>query len=153
MARLLPLNTPLYIILVMILYEHMKPIEHVLFQPICVLSHLMCACKHCNAGLHNIAYGPPMLFLRPARAPPIVENAGKARPRLFWKSSTSTATVLSEYQVGRKARFPRILMLVVYRFSTLFWETVGKLWDSVSVSQKSLKDTGDGRSSLSWLRF
>jgi len=26
----------------------MKPIEHVLFHPKCVLSHLMCACKHCN---------------------------------------------------------------------------------------------------------
>ena len=32
----------------MILYENMKPIEHVLLQPICVLSHLVCACKHCN---------------------------------------------------------------------------------------------------------
>ena len=31
----------------MILYENMKPIEHVLL-PICVLSHLMWACKHCN---------------------------------------------------------------------------------------------------------
>ena len=30
----------------MILYENMKPIEHVLLHPICVLSHLMCACKH-----------------------------------------------------------------------------------------------------------
>jgi len=44
----LPLNTPLYITLTMILYENMKPIEHVLLHPICVLSHLMCACKHCN---------------------------------------------------------------------------------------------------------
>jgi len=32
----------------MILYENMKPIEHVLLHPICVLSHLMCASKHCN---------------------------------------------------------------------------------------------------------
>jgi len=32
----------------MILYEDMKPIEHVLFHPKCLLSHLMCACKHCN---------------------------------------------------------------------------------------------------------
>jgi len=31
-----------------ILYEDMKPIEHVLLQQICVLSHLMCAGKHCN---------------------------------------------------------------------------------------------------------
>jgi len=32
----------------MILYEDMdmKPIEHVLLHPICVLSHLMCTCKH-----------------------------------------------------------------------------------------------------------
>jgi len=46
----LPLNTPLYVTLAMILYENMKPIEHVLL-PICVLSHLMCACKHCNIKL------------------------------------------------------------------------------------------------------
>jgi len=26
----------------------MKPFEHVLLHPICVLSHLKCACKHCN---------------------------------------------------------------------------------------------------------
>jgi len=26
----------------------MKPIEHVLLRAICVLSDLMCACKHCN---------------------------------------------------------------------------------------------------------
>jgi len=37
------LNTPLYMTLTMILYENMKPIEEVL-HPICVLSHLMCAC-------------------------------------------------------------------------------------------------------------
>jgi len=30
----------------MILYEDMKPIEHALLDPICVLSHLMCFCKH-----------------------------------------------------------------------------------------------------------
>ena len=49
LARL-PLRTPLYITLTMILYENMKPIEHVLL-PIFVLSHLMCACKHCNIKL------------------------------------------------------------------------------------------------------
>jgi len=31
--------------------EVMNPIEHVLLHPICVLSHLMCACKHCNIKL------------------------------------------------------------------------------------------------------
>jgi len=30
----------------MILYENMKPIEHVLLHPICVRSYLMCTCKH-----------------------------------------------------------------------------------------------------------
>jgi len=35
----------------MILYEHIKPIEHALLHPICVLFHLMCACKHCNVKL------------------------------------------------------------------------------------------------------
>ena len=45
----LPLNTTL----TMILYENMKPIEHVLLHPICVLSHLMCACKHCNVKLSS----------------------------------------------------------------------------------------------------
>jgi len=35
----------------MIVYENMKPIEHVLLHPICVLFHLMCACKHCNVKL------------------------------------------------------------------------------------------------------
>jgi len=45
------LNTPLYISLTMILYENTKPIEHALLHPIFVLSHLMCACKHCNAKL------------------------------------------------------------------------------------------------------
>ena len=29
----------------------MKPIEHVLLHPICVLSHLMCACRHCHMKL------------------------------------------------------------------------------------------------------
>jgi len=47
----LPLNTPLYITLTMILYENMKPIEHVLLHPICVLYHLMCACKDYNRKL------------------------------------------------------------------------------------------------------
>jgi len=28
----------------MILYENIKPIEHALLHPICVLSHLMSAC-------------------------------------------------------------------------------------------------------------
>ena len=42
------LNTPLYITLTMILYENMKPFEHALLHPICELSHLMCACKHCK---------------------------------------------------------------------------------------------------------
>jgi len=36
----------------MILHENMKPIEHVLLHQICVLSQLMCACKHCNVKLY-----------------------------------------------------------------------------------------------------
>jgi len=32
----------------MILCENIKPIEHVLLHPICVLSHLVCACKDCT---------------------------------------------------------------------------------------------------------
>jgi len=32
----------------MIYIEDMKLIEHVLLHPICVLSHLMCAWKHCS---------------------------------------------------------------------------------------------------------
>jgi len=47
----LPLNTPLCITLTIISYENMKPIEHVLLHLICVLSHLMCECKHCNVKL------------------------------------------------------------------------------------------------------
>jgi len=47
----LPLNTPLYITLTMVLYQTMKPIEHVLHHLICVLSHLLWACKHCNVKL------------------------------------------------------------------------------------------------------
>ena len=47
----LPLNTPMYMALTMILYENVKPIEHVLLHPIRVLSHLMRACKHCNVKL------------------------------------------------------------------------------------------------------
>jgi len=43
------LHTPLYITLTMILYKNMKPIEHLLLHPICVLSHLICACKYCSA--------------------------------------------------------------------------------------------------------
>ena len=46
----IPLNTPLYITLTMILYENMKPFEHVLLHPICALSHPMCACKHCKVS-------------------------------------------------------------------------------------------------------
>jgi len=37
-------NNIIHITLTMILYEDMKPIEHVLLHPICVFSHLMCAC-------------------------------------------------------------------------------------------------------------
>jgi len=44
-------NKSMYVTPTMILYEDMKPIEHVLHHPICVLSHLMCACKHCNVKL------------------------------------------------------------------------------------------------------
>jgi len=57
-----PLNTSLYIILTMILHENMKPIEHVLLHPICVLSHLMCAFKHCNVKSSFIWYGLIMHF-------------------------------------------------------------------------------------------
>jgi len=41
-------NNITHIIPKMILYENMKPIEHALLHQICVLSHLMCAYKHCN---------------------------------------------------------------------------------------------------------
>jgi len=44
-------NTPVYITRTMILYENVKPIKHVLLHSISVLSHLMCACKHCNVKL------------------------------------------------------------------------------------------------------
>jgi len=47
----LALETITYITPTMILYEDMKPIEHVLLHQIYVLSHLMCACKHCNITL------------------------------------------------------------------------------------------------------
>jgi len=32
-------------------YYRMKPTEYVQLHPICVLSHLLCACKHCNIKL------------------------------------------------------------------------------------------------------
>ena len=32
-------------------WSYMKPIEYALLHPICILSHLMCACKHCNIKL------------------------------------------------------------------------------------------------------
>ena len=47
----LPLKTPLCVALTMILYENMKPIEHVLLHPICVVSHMICACEHCSVKL------------------------------------------------------------------------------------------------------
>jgi len=37
--------------LTMSLYENMKPIEHILLHLICVLCHLMCACKRCIVKL------------------------------------------------------------------------------------------------------
>jgi len=40
------LNTSLCITVTMILYENTTAIEHVVVHHICVLSHLMCACKH-----------------------------------------------------------------------------------------------------------
>jgi len=48
-----PKNTTVYN-LTMILDKNMKPIEHVLLHPICVLSHLMPACKHCNARVAKL---------------------------------------------------------------------------------------------------
>jgi len=44
-------NKIMYVTPTMTSYEDMKPIEHVLLHPICVLSHLLCACKHCNIKL------------------------------------------------------------------------------------------------------
>jgi len=44
-------NKIIYVTPTMILYENMKPVEHVLLRPISMLSHLMCACKHCNIKL------------------------------------------------------------------------------------------------------
>jgi len=44
-------NKIIYVTPTMILYEDMKPIVHVPLDPICVVSHLMCACKHCNIKL------------------------------------------------------------------------------------------------------
>jgi len=35
----------------MILFENVKPIEHLLRHLICALSHLMCACKECDVKL------------------------------------------------------------------------------------------------------
>jgi len=46
-----PLSTPLHITLAIISDGNMEPIEKVLLHPMCVLSHLMCACKHCNVKL------------------------------------------------------------------------------------------------------
>ena len=47
-------NNIIYITPTIILYEVMKPIEHVLLHQICVPSYLMCAClcKHCNIKLY-----------------------------------------------------------------------------------------------------
>ena len=45
------LNTPVFMTLTVILYDNIIPIEHVLYHLICVPSHLMCACKHCNVKL------------------------------------------------------------------------------------------------------
>jgi len=36
----------------MIVYKDMKSTEHALLHPICVLSHLMCVCIHCNKKLY-----------------------------------------------------------------------------------------------------
>ena len=38
----------------MVVHEDIKPTEHVLLHPICVLSHLMCPYKHCNIKLFFI---------------------------------------------------------------------------------------------------
>jgi len=34
-------------------YKYMKPIEYVLLHPICLLSDLICTCKHCNIKLSS----------------------------------------------------------------------------------------------------
>jgi len=47
-------NIIIYTTPTMILYEDMKPIEYVVLHPICVLSHLMCVCKHCNIKLPSV---------------------------------------------------------------------------------------------------
>jgi len=44
-------HTTVYNPMTMIIYANMKPIEHVLLHPICVLSQLICSCKHCNVKL------------------------------------------------------------------------------------------------------
>ena len=50
-------NNIIYINPTMIIYEGRKPAEHALLHPICVLSHLMCACKHCNVKLSLYYWG------------------------------------------------------------------------------------------------
>ena len=47
-----------------------------------------------------------------------------------------TVTISSEYRDGCKARFQCILMVVVNQVSSVFWETLGKGWES---SQNTLK--------------
>jgi len=42
--------------LTVILYENIRPIEHILLHPICVLSHLICACKHCHRKLFSYCW-------------------------------------------------------------------------------------------------
>ena len=46
-------NNIIYITPRMTLYEDVKPIAHVLLHRICVVSHLICACKHCNIELSS----------------------------------------------------------------------------------------------------
>ena len=62
-------------------------------------------------------------------------------PLLTARTSWETATILSGYRDGHAARFKYILLVVVKRGSTVFWETVEKVWKFERLF-RSLKEHG-----------
>jgi len=94
-----PENTTVYN-LTTIIDKNMKPIEHVLLHPICVLSHLMCACKHCNVKLFLLLNTLKLLMslsLKKLRFHAIFtikhRHTGRLRNRSGWKKTLSGSLV------------------------------------------------------------
>ena len=61
--------------------------------------------------------------------------------KIFW--GIANTVISPEYGNSHKARPEWILMLVTQQGSSVFWEAFGKIWETVSVAQNTLRNSAD----------